>query len=102
MSDFSAVGLVADVLQRVYGDATQTVLDRRAAEEVVEALRRAGWATLDEVAILIESAGGSITVPDLIAGDPRERCVMVTDDYAAGGRRFVVSSSSPGEVGSDV
>lgn len=74
----TAEQIVRDVIQRVYGDATQTMLDSQAAREIVAALRDAGWASLDEVALLIEAAGGSITVPHNL--DPfAERTVYRND-----------------------
>lgn len=94
MSEQSAADLVAGVIQRVYGDATQTVLDRRAASEILTALRGAGWTSLDEVAMLIEAAGGEITVPRRILSDARERRVTVQDDFASGGKKFRVSVSA--------
>lgn len=94
MSDRNPTDLVAGVLQRVYGDASQTVLDRRAASEVVSALRNAGWASLDEVAVLIEAAGGSVTVPGSLIHDGRDRRVTSQDDFASGGRTFSVSTST--------
>lgn len=94
MSNTTAADLVAGVIQHVYGDATQTVLDREAASEIISALRGAGWASLDEVAILIEAAGGEIVVPDRLQADGRERRVTVQDDYRAMGRKFRVSVAS--------
>lgn len=93
-SSENATRIVRDVIQRVYGDATQTVLDQRAAWEIITALRAAGWASIDEVAVLIEAAGGSITVPDDLMLDGRDRRVMRHDDYEARGFRFTVSTST--------
>lgn len=90
-NDINAVDVVRNVIQRVYGDATQTVLDAQAAREIVAALREMGWASLEEVAVLIEAAGGSVTVPDSLMLDTRERRIMRSDDYASRGRRFSVS-----------
>lgn len=94
MSKCTATDMVAEVIQRVYGDATQTVLDRRAASEIVAALRTAGWASLDEVALLIEAAGGEITVPGRMLSDTRERRVTRQDDFASLGHKFRVSVSA--------
>ena len=71
----TATDVVVDTIQRVYGDATQTVLDREAAREIVSALRAAGWASLDEVALLIDAAGGSVTVPKHLAASTERRVV---------------------------
>lgn len=91
MNETTATDLVADVIQRVYGDATQTALDRQAAREIVAALRQAGWASLDEVAMLIQAAGGEIIVPADILSDARERRVTRQDDFATLGHKFRVS-----------
>ena len=56
--------IVAGALQAGYGDATQTVLDTKVAGQVVKALREAGWCSPDEVALIVEAAGGSVTVTD--------------------------------------
>lgn len=90
MSEQDAVSAVRDVIQRVYGDATQTALDHQAAREIVAALRQRGWASLSEVAMLIEAAGGSVVVPDVLASDVRERIVERHEDFAARGTRFTV------------
>lgn len=58
----TATKIVRDVIQRVYGDATQSDLDFRAAEEILRALQEAGWASLEDVAMLISAAGGEIEV----------------------------------------
>lgn len=80
-----------DVIQRVYGDASRTVLDRRAASEIVKALRERGWASLDEVALLIDAAGGEIVVPSRLMLETKDRVVTKQDDYASGGFKFRVS-----------
>jgi hypothetical protein len=61
---------IADVLQRVYGDATQTVLDHRAAREVWEYLLSRGVAEHSTVAALIAAAGGEIRVSESLLLDP--------------------------------
>lgn len=53
---------IADTLQRVYGDATQTFLDRQAAREIWKWLRKQGIATPQEVAVVVEAAGGEVRV----------------------------------------
>lgn len=90
-SSESSVAAVRRTIQEVYGDASQTVLDDRAARAIISTLREMGWASLDEVAVLIEAAGGEITVPDRLMGDGRERRVTKQPDWAAGGHKFRVS-----------
>ena len=79
---------VMDVLQRVYGDATQTVLDHQAASEVIAELRRRGWASLDDVARIIVAAGGEVTIPDrlMLSGEEYEEAVTIARE--AGLRRL--------------
>lgn len=89
--------LVTATIQRVYADATQTVLDREAARQIVAALRAAGWASLDEVARLIDAAGGSITVPHRLLADTEERVVERFDTLD--GITFRVRRSSGGSDG---
>lgn len=89
-ADLDARLVVQDVIQRVYGDATQTTLDCEAATEIVRALRGMGWASLDDVGMLIEAVGGEITVPHRVLANDRERRVTVQDDYATG-KKFRVS-----------
>lgn len=94
MSDMTATDLVAGIIQRVYNDASQTVLDRRAANAIITALREAGWASLDDVGRLIEAAGGEIVVPGDLITDTRERRVTRQDDFASHGVKFRVSVSA--------
>ena len=64
MSADKDVEIVANALQSGYGDATQTVLDQRVARKVVRALREVGWCSPDEVALIVEAAGGSVVITD--------------------------------------
>lgn len=98
MNEHTATDLVAGVIQRIYGDATQTVLDRRAAREIVAALRSAGWASLDEVAMLIEAAGGTVTIPGNIMRDNSKRVVYAEDDWRTMGRTFRVETLPIGDA----
>lgn len=49
---------VRAVIQRVYGDATQTVLDHRAAEAIVSALLAAYWIPPTALAGVVLGVGG--------------------------------------------
>lgn len=77
----SDVQIVMDALQDAYGDASQTVLDRRAAEAALKALRSVGWASPDEVCTLVASAGGRIVLDDRYLRDPPAE-LFVCDDPA--------------------
>ena len=61
---------IANTIQRVYGDAMQTVLDRQAAEEIFNYLRSHGMAPLSVVAAIVKAAGGRVVVPDTLLLDP--------------------------------
>lgn len=91
MNNDTATDVVARVIQRLYDNATEVVLDREVASEIVKALRDVGWASLNDVARLIEAAGGEIVVPGEILGDNRERRVTKQDDFGSGGVKFRVS-----------
>lgn len=80
--------VVRDVIQRVYGDATQTVLDDRAASEIVAALREMGWASIDEVGRLIAAAGGEVTISDRLMLSGEEYVVTKEQDFRHGGFIF--------------
>jgi hypothetical protein len=64
------VALVARVIQCGYQDATTSVLDALVAEDIVAALREAGWATPGEVATIVAAAGGRVEVSERCATDP--------------------------------
>lgn len=92
----SATEAVMETIQRVYGDATQTILDRRAADAIIHALRQAGWASLSDVGMLIQAAGGTITVPDHILMETRIRTVYRQEDFKTGGIKFTVNLEETG------
>lgn len=60
---------IADTIQRVYGDATQTALDRRAAEEIWRFLKARGVAPFSTMAAVVVAAGGEITIPENVLVD---------------------------------
>ena len=53
---------IADTIQRVYGDATRTVLDERAAREIWKYLLLQGMARASDVALIVEAAGGEVHI----------------------------------------
>ena len=79
---------VRDTLERVYGHATQTVLDDQAADEIMRTLHQMGYAPLDMVARIIEAAGGSVTLTAQSLNDPRPLEVETYDDPATLGKVF--------------
>lgn len=68
---------VMDTLQRVYGDATQTVLDRAAASEVWKYLLQQGVAPPSIVAQIVVVAGGEIHLrEDMLVADSYDLSVF--------------------------
>lgn len=55
---------IAATLQRVYGDVTQTPLDRQAAREVYRYLTEQFMVPPSTLAAVVEAAGGRVEVPD--------------------------------------
>lgn len=82
--------LVASVIQKGYQDATQTVLDRMVSEDIVEALRAAGWATPEEVRAIVAAAGGRVEVSLAVACDPPAQITRWRD--VATGSTILVTS----------
>jgi hypothetical protein len=62
--------LVVDVIREGYGDSTTTQLDLEVSENIVKALRTAGWASPDEVRAIVAAAGGRVSVPFDLMLDP--------------------------------
>lgn len=77
---------VADVLQREYGDASQTVLDRKVAAAIIHHLREIGWFSPDEVRAVVASAGGRIDVQERHLVDPPAELHMSVDEFHTGVR----------------
>jgi hypothetical protein len=88
MGGDSVIRGIADVLQRVYDDATQTALDRHAAAEVYAYVLSCGMAPLETVAAIVEAAGGDVTVPSRLLIDPPVE-LFVVDEPQVAGRRLV-------------
>jgi hypothetical protein len=67
------MGMVRDVmeiLQQGYGDNTSTPLDRVVATKVIGYFYDKGWMSSEEIAFLVESAGGEIRVTEkTLAGE---------------------------------
>lgn len=94
----SARQIAADAIQRTYNDATQTVLDHRAASAVVADLRAAGWMSPQEVAAIVAAAGGNVTLQDehLMAAWDGSYDLLVGDDFAAGpGAKTITARKRP-------
>lgn len=88
-----ATQIAADAIQRTYNDASQTVLDHRAASAVVSDLRRAGWMSPQEVAAIVDAAGGRVTLQDrhlraMLEGSYE---LLVMDDSATGLDRILIA-----------
>jgi len=60
--DEETIEMIGRVIQNVYGDATQTVLDRQCAKAIVTSMREAGWMPHNEVASILLAAGGKVEI----------------------------------------
>jgi hypothetical protein len=100
VDDAELVEGIADTIQRVYGDATRTVLDHRAAVEIWKYLQVRGVVSENVLAAVIEAAGGKITVPNsALPGPPAEVFVVgdrTNDTTTLKARRW--GEPSPGET----
>ena len=72
---------IRDTIQRVYGDATQTVLDERAAREIWKYLLSVGVAPASGVAMIVAAAGGRVTVTDELLLDPPAEYTVMDDGH---------------------
>lgn len=88
---------IATTIQRVYGDATQTALDRKAAAEIWRYLQERGVMPLSTAAALIEAAGGEIVVPERVLIDPPDE-VARSEEWADGSVRYRTRRSAPGVI----
>lgn len=61
-SDAGTVRKIQDVLNEAYGMQGTSSLDRAAATKVLQQLRMVGWMSPDEIAFLVDAAGGRIEV----------------------------------------
>lgn len=79
---------VRDVIQRGYGDATQTILDDQVAGNILTELKTRGWISLQEVGAIVAASGGEVrvTVKDIMTSykvtsyqeiDTRDRIIKV-------------------------
>lgn len=84
---------IMDTLQRAYGDATQTVLDRAAASEVWKYLLEQGAAPPSTVAHIVAAAGGEIHLSeDMLLADSYD--LSVFRDQVHGDIKLSVKSST--------
>lgn len=72
------VGGIADTLQRAYGDATQTVLDRQAAQQILEYIE-GRMVPVSTLAAVIAAAGGRVAVPPHLQLDPPHEVHRIDD-----------------------
>lgn len=77
--DRGTVRIIEGVLNRAYGDNSASSLDRLAATQVLQQLRSLGWLSADEVALLVDAAGGEIKVTEKAAAEKRPLLVVFRD-----------------------
>lgn len=91
MDDLDLIDGITATIQRVYGDATQTALDRKAASEIWGFLTGHFMATPTFVAAMVTAAGGEILIPDRVLMDlDRDASLVMVDDW--NGKRILVRS----------
>jgi hypothetical protein len=78
---------ITDVIQRVYGDATQSALDHRAASEIWRHLTERGVIPPSLIAAIVESAGGEVIVPSRVILDPPDQ-LWLSEDGPWNGRKL--------------
>jgi hypothetical protein len=55
---------VMDIIQRGYGDSSMTPLDRTVATNIINYLQSAGWMGPEEVAHIVQAAGGEVRISE--------------------------------------
>lgn len=67
---------IMDTIQRVYGDASQSLLDRKAAVEIVKDFERLGWMDPFTLRAIVAAAGGKIVLESDQLMDPPEELLL--------------------------
>lgn len=83
MSD--SLRAIAEELQNAYGVAALTQLDYDTASAIERRLRAEGWASPEDVRVLVASAGGRIEIDEHSVIDPPKE-MRRTDDPVTGAR----------------
>ncbi len=83
MTDERTVADVCQIIQRAYGDASQTVLDRECALAIIRHLREEGWSPPETVAAIVAAAGGRVEVSDDLLAEDHDLLASRTFDPPA-------------------
>jgi hypothetical protein len=62
MSDFAAERLIVEAINEGYGDRSTSPLDRAVASRIIAKLRNVMWMSSEEVALIVEAAGGEVHI----------------------------------------
>jgi len=71
---------ICNIIQRVYGDATQTFLDEAAARAIVQHIE-GEFASMEMVAAIVMAAGGRVVVPRSLLEEPLEIRVFYPAEF---------------------
>jgi hypothetical protein len=81
MSEQGVLRGIQEILNAGYGDQATSPLDRTVAVTLFNHMRQTGWMTPVEVAIIVEAAGGSVSIPEtLLAGDAPDELKSFHDE----------------------
>lgn len=89
-------GEIMTIIQKTYGDATQTVLDRRCAEAIEAHIQKAGWTSPEITRAMVASAGGHIDLREADVLDPPDMLILHTPSWTGDTRRVSVRRSKTG------
>lgn len=67
---------IVEILNRAYGDNATSALDRIAAGEILSELVNLGWVSSEEIAYLVDAAGGEIRIPEDLLTSPSPRLLQ--------------------------
>jgi hypothetical protein len=71
---------IVEILNRGYGDNATSALDRVIAGDILSELINVGWTSGEELAYLVEAAGGEIRIPESLLTEPSPRLLQYRSD----------------------
>lgn len=88
------------ILNEAYGDNSMTPLDRVAANKIVQYFQSEGWFSPDQVALIVEAAGGSVFV-SVDAIEDSDLTLKVINDFERDGFQFNTINPAKAKVNPD-
>lgn len=70
---------ITEILNRAYGDNATSALDRIAAGEILSELINLGWTSNEEIAYLVDAAGGEIRITEDSLNESAPRLLQYRD-----------------------